>query len=178
MFHGQPKSIKQKVRTARFIVRVWGWFSSTGGGAIRLIPDLKMGNEDYVTMLEDSFVPEAWSRYGMKPISFLYEKKSFFPNSFSSSVVQSFFKEHAEFQATPWPTKSRDFSPFPMIWSDIERAIQLQRLQPKNQLELFEVIEDLWMNRISRPEFCRGLLDSFKENLQKVLLAEGEWINL
>lgn len=135
-----------------------------------------MGDEDYVSMLEDSFIPEAWARFGMKTMSFLYDRKSYYPENFSSSVVRSFFKDHVEFEAKPWPMKSRDLSPFPTIWSYIEKGIHLQRSQPTNALELFQIIEELWMHNIARPEFCKGLLHSLHANLEKVALAEGDSI--
>lgn len=135
-----------------------------------------MLDEDYVSMLDDSFVPGAWARFGMKPVSFLHEKKSFFPSSFLSPAVRSFFKDHPEFQPKSWPAKSRDLSPFQAIWTDIEKAIHLQRSQPKGPLDLFAIIEDLWIHRISRPQYCKGLLNSLKVNLQKVRQAEGDSI--
>ncbi len=152
MFNGPPESIRNKFRAGRVIVRVWGWFTSTRGGAIHFLPDYKTGDEDYVSLLENSFLPEAWARFGMKQISFLYESKSFFPKSYSSPAVRSFFKQHPEFQPKLWPAKSRDFNPFSAVWSDIETAIRLQRSQPTDALELFDIIQDLWINRISRPQ--------------------------
>ena len=176
MFNGPPNSIRNKFRVGQVIVRVWGWFSYTGGGSIRNIPDNKSGNEDYISLLEDCLIPVAWARFGMKPVSFLYESKSFFPKSFSSPVVRSFFEDHPEVKAKSWPAKSRDLNPFATVWSDIENAIQLQRSQPKDILELFEIIEEFWIHRTSRPQFCKGLINSLKANIEKVRLAGGDSI--
>lgn len=161
-----------KVNKSRHTIRVWAWFFSSGAGAIRRV-DEGMGDEEFLEMLEEALVPQVYSKFGLDPISFQHERSSVFPSNFLTGPVREWFNDHEEFKLQPWPPKSRDFNPFSTIWSDFARSIQLQRLQPIDDVELFEGISELFGYRQEKPLYWEGLIKSLKHNLNLVKESEG-----
>lgn len=144
-----------------------------GSGVIqRFVAPYK--TEDFVNMLDDPFLPSAWKRFGMGPVSFFHERETFPQFQLTSPAVREWFQEHEEFKPELWPRKSWDLNPFKTIWYDFTQSIRLQRLQPQTEDELWEGVQELWGYRGERPLYWKGLVDSLKVNMNTVCELKGE----
>ena len=73
-----------------------------------------------------------------------------------------------------WPEKSSHLSPILSIWRWIEGSIRLQRNQPRNCDELWNLIEDLWEGRRAQPLFWKGVVVNLQCKLRVIAAKRGE----
>lgn len=157
---------------SRACIRLWAWFSEAGAGSIRLV-DYNYTADTFLDQLDEAFVPAAWARFGMEPVTFMYDRSTVYPFNLESLVVREYFKKHEEFKFEPWPLKSWDVNPFRTIWHDFQQSLRLQRIQPQDEEDLWEGIKELWENRSKRPGYWKGLIESLRADLAEVRRLEG-----
>ncbi len=170
VFRGtQPFISSNKTRA---IVRIWAWFSSEGAGSIAPIQNLS--ENQFLELLEEELIPKAAARFGVGPISLMDNSRSrtACPIHLFNDFKQ--LERTASFQELKWPPKSSHLSPFESVWQNIRKTIDLQRRQPEDEDELWDLIERTWERRSEQPLFWKGVIDQLKAKLNSIVASGGE----
>lgn len=122
-------------------------------------------------MLDEALVPTAWARFGLESVILINDPN---PTNGPNQDMRDWIRNHPEFQTKYWPKNSWDINPFTKVWNDFVGSLRLQRLQPQNQDELWEGVQELWGYRAEKPLFWEGILEAFKLDLEKAVKNGGK----
>ena len=70
-----------------------------------------------------------------------------------------------------WPAQSPDLNPIENIWDELERRICKRIPLPKNETELFNLLQEEWSN-IDESVY-KNLVESMERRVQAVVKAKG-----
>jgi hypothetical protein len=127
------------------------WFSSKGAKSIALI--INLSENQFLDLLEEEIISRAATRFGVGPITLMD-----YSWSRTACLIHLFndFKQldrTVSFQEQKWPPKSSHLSPFESVWQNKRKTIGLQRRQPEEEDELWDLIEIKWERRSGQPLF-------------------------
>ena len=103
-------------RSGRKTVPVWASFSSAGPGPFVKIAG-RFVKEKYLDILNDHLLPFVQERFGQNRVNFVHDHSPIH----KANVIKTWFDEHPQINALPWPPKGADLNLIDNVWSDIVR---------------------------------------------------------
>ena len=81
------------------------------------------------------------------------------------------FFAYSEISLMKWPGQSPDLNPIEHLWDKLERRIRKQKPPPKNEAELFRLLQTEW-EKIPENVY-QNLILSMNDRVKAVLKAKG-----
>ncbi len=147
-------------------INVWGCFTAHGVGKLHRIHGT-MTRHVYKGILEQQLVPSIQKLFpGPKKSQCLFQQDN--DPKHTAKIVKTWFKRNLK-NVMDWPAQSPDLNPIENLWAVLDK--RLAKRQPKDEEELFRVLEDGW-NKLDTA-FLTKLADSMPNRCQAVLRNRG-----
>ena len=88
----------------------------------------------------------------------------------TSKLTKTFFDD-SNINLMKWPGQSPDLNPIEHLWDELERRIRKQKPPPKNEAELFRLLQTEW-EKIPENVY-QNLILSMNDRVKAVLKAKG-----
>ena len=160
--------IQIKDTSGRMTVPVWGWFSAGGAGDFVRIAG-KFNKEKYLEILQNVLLPSIQARFPNQQVRFIHDLSPIH----QAIVIRSWFREHPEIAALPWPPKGADLNPIENHWGNMVK--DLEYFRPKSPEEVYEKARACWDSYRGRPDYWQKFALSITNRLQLVIDANGYW---
>lgn len=143
-------------------VMVWGSFSWHGVGPLVQIMG-RMDQFQYKAIMENDMLPYAEENM---PLRWTYQHDN--DPKHTARSVKSFLLA-SKVTVMEWPAQSPDLNPIENLWSYVDH--RLKGLSCKNSTELFNKLQELWMNIPT--DYCKSLVESLPRRCHAVLANRG-----
>lgn len=143
-------------------VMVWGCFSRDQIGPLHWIKGI-MDQHMYKDIIANKMIPHARAKMQR---GWIFQQDN--DPKHTSKLVSEFFKSK-KIKVLKWPSQSPDLNPIEHLWEHLDR--QVKGRKPKNQAELFQLIEKAWTE--IDLNVLINLVDSMPRRCQAVIDAKG-----
>jgi hypothetical protein len=149
-------------------IRVRAWFSIHGAREIALLDD----DADITDLVDNYLVAKAAALFGIGPLRFVDDSGC----ALTTSSFECFKKLESKIniKEIKWPYNSSHLSPFFTVWHRIDKTIRIQRFQPEDPVELWNLIEMVWGRMSDRPVYWRGAIFNMQSKLRVIAALRGE----
>jgi transposase len=152
-------------KSGRKGVMVWGCFSSFGLGPLVRVNGKQTAN-DYINVLNNHLLPY---------LGQLDNQNNYVFQDDNARIHRARPTLHwiseKNIDQLRWPAQSPDLNPIENIWDELERRIRKRIPLPKNETELFNLLQEEWSN-IDESVY-KNLVESMERRVQAVVKAKG-----
>jgi transposase len=145
-------------------INVWGCFSYTGVGRIKLVNGL-MDGKQYVSILRTSMLPSARELFDIDDIDedWIFQQDN---DPKHTSAIASDFFDNQQINVMEWCPYSPDLNPIENLWAILKQRIVTRKCNTVE--ELWEVVQTAWdelpvdlLNTLvdSMPRRCQAVID-------------------
>jgi transposase len=146
-------------------INVWGCFTSSGVGDLKLIEG-NMEQNQYKQILLHHMIPSI-SRLFPDPSNCIFQQDN--DPKHTAKVVQNWIKNVRKIQVLPWPSQSPDLNPIENLWAILDK--NLKNRQCRNEEELFQCLQHAW-NALS-PDMLSNLVSSMPQRCREIINNKG-----
>jgi transposase len=144
-------------------VKLWGCFSFDGVGKLYQIKGILNG-VGYHKILQNQMFPSAKALFGRK--EWIFQQDNAPVHTYKPNMK---YLEKKGTNIMDWPACSPDLNPIENLWHILDQ--NTSKRQPKNETDLFKVLEDAWKN--IEKEKLENLVKSMQKRCQKVIENKG-----
>ena len=146
-------------------VMVWGCFSSFGMGPLVRVNGRQNAN-DYINVLDNHLLPyigrlDDQNNYIFQDDNAQIHRARSTLRWISEKNIDQLF----------WPAQSPDLNPIENIWDELERRIRKHVSLPKNETELFNLLQEEWF-KLDESVY-QNLVESMTRRVKAVVKAKG-----
>ena len=157
-------------RSGRRSVSVWGMLTADGLGPLVRING-HLNALGYMDILEDHALPFINNFY--EP--FMNGNDMFWLEDSSpihrAHIVQDFFNLNFNANRIPTPSRSLDLNSIEQVWAEIKKRNNKKHFSNEN--ELWNAVEQEWLNLGNNADFCFNFVHSLPNRLRQVINNEG-----
>ena len=165
------KYVLPKTHSGRHTKAYWAWVSGHGPGEIIEV-ERRMNSIDYLKILNNVLLPSIEERFPDEETIYIVEDNS---AVHTARIIQNWYREHARLQRLFWPPRSPDLNVIENVWAEMVR--EWRPGMARNENELHERVMEAWRMLDDRPLYFQKLTESMPRRIEKVLEADGAYIN-
>ena len=144
---------------------VWGCFSSFGLGPLVRVNGKQTAN-NYINVLNNHLLPYLGQLDNQNNYVFQDDNAQIHR---ARSTLRWISENNID--QLHWPAQSPDLNPINNIWDELEHCIRKHIPLPKNEMELFNLLQEEWSN-IDESVY-KNLVESMERRVQAVVKAKG-----
>jgi len=164
-----PRQIEGTKKHGGGHVMVWGCFSASGVGKLKLMKG-RIKAENYHSILTTQVLPELRKRSKEKPeLVWLFQQDN--ASVHTAEVCKAYLKRREEFEILDWPSQSPDLNPIENLWSILKNQLKKRKTNPKDKEELWAQLQEEWQKL--QGDLLARLADSMPQRCLDVIAAHG-----
>ena len=160
----RPECLAPTVKHGGGSVMIWGCFSKSGTGKVRLCEE-RMNQAKYRVVLEEDLLPSAQMLYPNSD-DWIFQQDN--APCHTAKSVKSWMEEK-NIRILTWPAQSPDINPIENLWNTMKR--KMENHKPSNKAELFDFLRLEW-ETITQDE-CERLVESIPSRIRAVIKNRG-----
>ena len=162
-----PKCLIPTFKSGQESVMIWGCFVKN-----KLGPLVKL--EGKITA--NVYVKEILEKHLLPFINNLEDKENYIFQEDNAPIhtanIAKKWKEDNNIASLPWPAQSPDLNPIENLWDELERKVRNHRPLPKNQDDLWKILQEEWLNLDEK--IYKNLVDSIPRRVAAVIENKGD----
>ncbi|CAH1968600.1 unnamed protein product [Acanthoscelides obtectus] len=153
-----PANIIPNRTTGRTTMGYWGWMTADGPGDLVSITD-RMNSQQYVDILNNSFIPSYRILYPQSRITFVQDNSAVH----TSHKVRNYLAQE-DYNVIAWPAKSPDLNPIENLWGIMVQKWSTGGPLPNRRDNLDSHCRRLWES-FRGTDVCKNLVGSMRTRM-------------